>query len=149
LSLPPPAPRAFGCHILLAPVPQQYWAPVNIVKYLRESNPSLWLEDYRLAWQVKGVNHDDFIIGNLPLYLDNLARVWLEKLRPGCIQGEANLDSQGHLRQEFLGHVHMYSLATHGTLRTTNRRRERPLGTISDASRGSATSCPTSPILLL
>jgi hypothetical protein len=40
---------------------------------------------------VGGVDHDDFIIRNLPLYLADLARAWLENLRPDCIQNWVDL----------------------------------------------------------
>ena len=46
----------------------------------RETNPGLWLEDYRLACQAGGVDNDDFIIRNLPLFLADSARAWLEHL---------------------------------------------------------------------
>ena len=60
-----PGPQAFGRHIL---------------KYSRETNPGLWLEDYRLAYQASGVDNDDFIIRNLPLFLADSAQTWLEHL---------------------------------------------------------------------
>jgi hypothetical protein len=62
LSPSRPGPQAFGRHILRAPVPQQTWAPTNITKYLGQSNPSLWVGDYRLACQAGGVDHDNFVI---------------------------------------------------------------------------------------
>ena len=62
-------PRAFGRHILNAAFPPRYRPPTNIPKYSRETNPGLWLEDYRLACQAGGANNDDFIIRNLPLFL--------------------------------------------------------------------------------
>jgi hypothetical protein len=48
--------------------------------YDRDTNPSVWLEDYRLACHVGGVTDDLFIIKNLPFYLGNSARTWLEHL---------------------------------------------------------------------
>jgi hypothetical protein len=48
-SPPPPGPQAFAWHILRASFPQWYHVPTNVLKYSRESNPGLWLEDYRLA----------------------------------------------------------------------------------------------------
>jgi hypothetical protein len=44
-------------------------APPNIVKYFRDSNPIMWLEDFRLACQASRVDDDLFIIQYLPLYL--------------------------------------------------------------------------------
>jgi hypothetical protein len=38
-----------------------------------EMNPSLWLEDYRLACWAGGADSDYFIIRNLPLFLADLA----------------------------------------------------------------------------
>jgi hypothetical protein len=49
LSPPPLGPRAFARYILRASFSQWYRAPNNILKYFGESNPGLWLEDYRLA----------------------------------------------------------------------------------------------------
>jgi hypothetical protein len=52
----------------------------------QETNLGLWLEDYRLACQASGADGDAFIIRNLPLYLTNLARTWLEHLSPNEIR---------------------------------------------------------------
>jgi hypothetical protein len=40
----------------------------------------LWLADYRLACQLGGTNDDNLIIRNLPLFLSDAARTWLEHL---------------------------------------------------------------------
>jgi hypothetical protein len=45
----------------------------------------LWLADYRLACQLGGTNDDNLIIRNLPLFLSNAARAWLEHLPPAQI----------------------------------------------------------------
>jgi hypothetical protein len=42
--------------------------------------PELWLTDYRLACQLGGADDDKLIIRNLPLFLSNAARAWLEHL---------------------------------------------------------------------
>ena len=55
-------------------------------------NPGLWLEDFRLACQASGVDIDDFIICNLPLFLANLARTWLEHLPSDRIRSWADLE---------------------------------------------------------
>ena len=55
-------------------------------KYSGEMNPGLWLEDYQLAYQAGGADNDDFIIRNLPLFLADSARAWLEHLLPNAIQ---------------------------------------------------------------
>jgi hypothetical protein len=41
--------------------------------------------DYRLAYQLGGTNDDNLIICNLPLFLSDTARAWLEHLPPGQI----------------------------------------------------------------
>ena len=75
-----PGLEAFGQHILNATFPPRYRPPTNIPKYSRETNPRLWLKDYRLAYQAGGADNDDFIIRNLPLFLVDSARTWLEHL---------------------------------------------------------------------
>jgi hypothetical protein len=42
----------------------------------------LWLADYRLACQMGGTDDDNLIICNLPLFLSDAARAWLEHLPP-------------------------------------------------------------------
>jgi hypothetical protein len=54
-------------------------------------NPGLWLEDYRLTSQAGSMDSDYFIIRNLPLFLPDLARTWLEHLLPDQIQSWADL----------------------------------------------------------
>ena len=53
-------PQAFGRHILNAAFLPRYRPPTNIPKYSRETNPGLWLKDYRLAYQAGGADNDDF-----------------------------------------------------------------------------------------
>ena len=86
-----PGPQAFSRHILNAAFSPRYRPPTNIPKYSRETNPRLWLEDYRLAYQAGGADNDDFIICNLPLFLADLARVWLEHLPSNAIQSWVDL----------------------------------------------------------
>ena len=45
----------------------------------------MWLADYRLAYQLGGTDDDNLIIRNLPLFLSDTARAWLEHLPPGQI----------------------------------------------------------------
>jgi hypothetical protein len=47
--------------------------------------PELWLADYRLACQLGGTDDDNLIIRNLPLFLSDAARAWLEHLPPAQI----------------------------------------------------------------
>ena len=79
-------PQVFGRHILNAAFP-----PTNILKYSGETNLGLWLKDYRLAYQAGGADNDDFIIRNLPLFLADSARTWLEHLPSNRIQSWADL----------------------------------------------------------
>ena len=65
--------------------------PSNIIKYSGDSNPAVWLEDFRLTYQVGGVDDDLFIIQYLPLYLAKSARAWLEHLHANSIHSWANL----------------------------------------------------------
>ena len=71
--------------------PPWYRPPTNIPKYSGETNPELWLEDYRLACQAGGADSDNFIIRNLPLFLADSARTWLEHLPPNRIHSWADL----------------------------------------------------------
>ena len=80
-----PGPQAFSRHILNATFPPRYRPPTNIPKYSGETNPGLCLEDYQLAYQAGGADNDDFIIRNLPLFLANSARAWLEHLSSNVI----------------------------------------------------------------
>ena len=68
-------------------------------------NPGLWLEDYWFAYQAGGADNDDFIIRNLPLFLADSVRTWLEHLLPDRIQSWANL------KEIFVGNLQgMYKL---------------------------------------
>jgi hypothetical protein len=63
-------------------VPSSVRAPTTITKYSGETRPELWLADYRLACQLGGTDDDNLIIRNLPLFLSDAARAWLEHLPP-------------------------------------------------------------------
>jgi hypothetical protein len=58
----------------------RFHAPPNIVKYSEDTNPAMWLEDFRLACRAGGADDDLFIIQYLPRYLAESARAWLEHL---------------------------------------------------------------------
>jgi hypothetical protein len=75
-----PGPRVFSRAIRRAPFPARFRAPTTITKYSGETRPELWLADYRLACQLGGTNDDNLIIRNLPLFLSDAARAWLEHL---------------------------------------------------------------------
>jgi hypothetical protein len=70
----PPGPRVFSRAIRRAPLPACFRAPTTITKYSGETRPELWLADYRLACQLGGVDDDNLIIRNLPLFLSDAAR---------------------------------------------------------------------------
>jgi hypothetical protein len=73
------------------PFPARFRQPANITKYARETNPELWLNNYRLTCQLGGVDNDSFIIRNLSLFLADSARAWLEHLSARRIHNWADL----------------------------------------------------------
>jgi hypothetical protein len=81
----PPGLRVFSRVIRRAPFLARFRAPTTITKYSGETRPELWLADYRLACQLGGTDDDNLIIRNLPLFLSNAARAWLEHLPPAQI----------------------------------------------------------------
>jgi hypothetical protein len=76
----PLGPRVFNRAIRRAPFPARFRAPTTITKYSGETRPELWLADYWLACQLGGTDNDNLIIRNLPLFLSDAARAWLEHL---------------------------------------------------------------------
>jgi hypothetical protein len=54
-------------------VPDPVPNPTTITKYSGETRPELWLTDYRLACQLGGMDDDNLIIRNLPLFLSDAA----------------------------------------------------------------------------
>jgi hypothetical protein len=46
-----------------------------VPRYDGNTNPSVWLEEYRLACHAGGATADLFVIKNMPLYEDH---VWFE-----------------------------------------------------------------------
>jgi hypothetical protein len=81
----PPGPQAFSRAIRRAPFPTRFRTPTTITKYSGETKPELWLADYRLACQLSGTDDDNLIIRNLPLFLSDATRAWLEHLPPAQI----------------------------------------------------------------
>jgi hypothetical protein len=69
--------KAFRSNIHEACFPKYFWASNNVVKYHSKTNPSIWLESYRLACRV---DDDLFIIQFLPIYLVDMARAWMDHL---------------------------------------------------------------------
>jgi hypothetical protein len=84
-SSEPPGPQAFSRAIRRTPFPARFRAPTTITKYSGETRPELWLADYRLAYQLGGTDDGNLIICNLPLFLSDAARAWLEHLPPAQI----------------------------------------------------------------
>jgi hypothetical protein len=81
----PPCPRVFSRAIRRAPFPARFRPSTTITKYSGETRPELWLADYRLACQLGGTDDDNLIIRNLPLFLFDAARAWLDHLPPAQI----------------------------------------------------------------
>jgi hypothetical protein len=75
-------PRAFGRSIRDTKFPSRFHTPSNVPRYDKDTNPSVWLEDYRLACHTEGATDDLVVIKNLPHYLGDSARTWLKHL-PG------------------------------------------------------------------
>jgi hypothetical protein len=78
----PPGPQAFSWAIRWAPFPTWFQTLTTITKYSGETRPALWLTDYWLACQLGGTDDDNLIIRNLPMFLSDAARAWLEPLPP-------------------------------------------------------------------
>jgi hypothetical protein len=87
----PPGPQAFSRAIRRASFPTQFRTPTTITKYSGETRLELWLADYRLACHLGGTDDDNLIIRNLPLFLSDTARAWLENLPPGQISNWGDL----------------------------------------------------------
>ena len=62
LSPDPTGPNAFSREIRGAPFPQRFRPPANVMKYTGDTNPGVWLEDYRLACRAGGATNKCFII---------------------------------------------------------------------------------------
>jgi hypothetical protein len=91
-----PTPEPLGTHVFsreirAAAFPQRFRQPSTIVKYNGETDPRVWLNNYRLACLLGGATSDEFIIRNLPLHLGDSARTWLEHLPASQIHNWDNL----------------------------------------------------------
>ena len=81
MALEPRGPRVFSRAIRSTPLPSPFQPPTSIAKYNGETKPKLWLVDFQLACQLGGAQGDDrAIIRQLPLFLSDTARRWLEEL---------------------------------------------------------------------
>jgi hypothetical protein len=76
----PPGNGVFSREICTTSFPQCFRQPTSIDKYNGETDPHVWLNDYRLACQLGGATTDEVIIRNLLLHLADSARTWLEHL---------------------------------------------------------------------
>ena len=90
-------PRAFGRRVRSARFPSRFKAPTSVPKYNGESDPSIWLENYRLGCQAGGANDELFMVRLLPLYLDDSARAWIQHLPASSI------NNWRELRNAFIG----------------------------------------------
>lgn len=79
-------PSAFRREIKKVQFPPKVRAPANISKYDGSTNPAVWLEDYRLACHIAGINDDHLVMQFLPIHLVEGARVWLEHLVIGTVR---------------------------------------------------------------
>jgi hypothetical protein len=75
-----PRTRVFSREIRTISFPQRFRQPTSIDKYTGETDPRVWLNDYRLACQLGRATTNKVIIRNLPLHLVDSARTWLEHL---------------------------------------------------------------------
>jgi hypothetical protein len=136
----PPGPRVFSRAIRRAPFPARFRAPTTITKYSGETRPELWLADYRLACQLGGTDDDNLIIRNLPLFLSDAARAWLEHLPP------AQISDWDDLVKAFAGNFQgTYAPRNHGITEAAASSQGNPCESTSDGFQCSASSCPTSP----
>jgi hypothetical protein len=78
----PPDPRVFSKAIRETILPARFRPPATVTKYNGETKPKLWLIDFRLACQLGGATDNRVIIWQLPLFLSDTARAWLEDLPP-------------------------------------------------------------------
>jgi hypothetical protein len=81
----------FSREIHAAAFPQRFRQPTTIVKYNGETDPRVWLNEYRLACQLGGATSDEVIICNLLLHLADSVRTWLEHLSASQIHNSDDL----------------------------------------------------------
>jgi hypothetical protein len=138
----PPGLQAFSRAIRRAPFPTRFRTPTTITKYLGETRPELWLTDYRLACQLGGTDDDNLIIRNLPLFLSDTARAWLEHLP----RGRSPTGTTWSKPSPAISKARMCALETPGISEAAASSRESLSRTTSGDSQSSTPSCPTSPI---
>jgi hypothetical protein len=138
----PPGPQAFSRAIRRALFPTRFRTPTTITKYSGETRPELWLADYRLVCQLGGTDDDNLIICNLPLFLSDTARAWLEHLP----LGRSPTGTTWSKPSPAISRARTCALETPRTSEAAASSWESLFGTTSGDSRSSAPSCPTSPI---
>ena len=139
MSPEPPGPRVFGVRIRSARVPTRYHSPANITKYGRETNPSLWLDDYRLHAELARWRGMISSSATSP----STSRTQLE---PGSSTFRRTGSTVGRTYKRFLLEIYRArtnALGTPGTSRAAGGRQESPYGTTSGGSLRSAMSSPT------
>jgi hypothetical protein len=60
--------RVFSREIRTTSFPQRFCQPTSIDKYMGETDPHVWLNDYRLACQLGDATTDEVIIRDLPVH---------------------------------------------------------------------------------
>jgi hypothetical protein len=137
----PPGPRVFSWAIRRVPFSARFRAPTTITKYSGETRPKLWLADYRLACQLGGADDDNLIIRNLPLFLFDAARAWLEHLPP------AQISDWDDLVKAFTGNFQGTYVRPGNSwdLRSCRQQQGNPSESTFGGFRSSAPSCPTLP----
>jgi hypothetical protein len=75
----------FSREIRTTSFPQRFRQPTSIGKYTGETDPRVWLNDYRLACQQGEATTVEVIIHNLPLHLTDSARTWHKHLPASLI----------------------------------------------------------------
>jgi hypothetical protein len=118
----------FSREIRAAAFPQRFRQPTTIVKYNGETDPRVWLNDYRLACQLGGATSDEVIIRNLPLHV---TPVFPKETRckPICMPGSSFMhivtykciQKQYHIRKREIIRVLRYILETETPNTTSNR----------------------------
>jgi hypothetical protein len=131
-------PRAFGHSICDVKFLSHFHAPTNVPRYNGDTNPSVWLEDYRLACHT---GDDFFVIKNLPPYLGDSARIWLEHLP------REKINDWTDLRRVFVENFQGTYMrpASSGSYATASSSWERVSVSAYDASPSAAPSSPVRP----
>jgi hypothetical protein len=114
---------AQGCHafeknVRNACFPSRFRAPTSVPKYDGETNPNIWLEDYRLACNAGGARDDLFIIKNLPLHITDSARALVAR------KDRQLVAATRHLRRQLPGHVRLAREPLGSTQQQADKGRE-------------------------